>query len=264
MMLSCDDSHLAKGCNPLQDASRDSWMLVDCLPLLRTQLAFLVEDRIRYPQLADVVQQGSSANQLRAISGQSHRPCDPKGGVRNPLRVTVSKVRLGIDHIRECLADTINLIRFQLMPPARIKVENCLSRILLGVSRGAIVPQSPATVQGTSHADKLRIEPGAAALFESVDRALHPISRRGEVQMLCRGADTGQQRNLLSLKTVRITASIPALFYAAHGVRRNLIHAEFTENGGSTIIAEAAQRRDVLMMSNSAPDKSSGSAQISS
>src|ERR1700677_4937704 len=137
MMLSCDDSHLAKGCNPLQDAPRDAWMLVDCLPLLRTQLAFLVEDRVRYTQLADVVQQGGSANQLRAIPGESHRLCNAKGGVRNPLRVTISEMRLGIDHISEGLADTIDLIWFQLMPHARIKVENSLSRILLGVSRRA-------------------------------------------------------------------------------------------------------------------------------
>src|ERR1700761_6075117 len=135
MMLSCDNSHLAKGCNPLQNAPGNARMLVDCLPFLRAQLASLVQNRVRYTQLADVVQQGGPANQLGAISGESHRLCNAKGRVRNALRVTISEMRLGIDHIREGLADTVDLIRFQLMPPARIKVENSLSRMLLGVSR---------------------------------------------------------------------------------------------------------------------------------
>ena len=82
--------------------------------------------------------------------------------------------------------------KFDEMGARLAKIENSLSRVIVAVSGGAVVPQGSSVVQGDGDANELRIEPCAAAILQRIDCAFRTASGGEDIEMLCDGADAGE------------------------------------------------------------------------
>src|SRR5271156_2305492 len=103
-------------------------------------------------------------------------------------------------------------------------------------------------MQRKRHADQTRIEPRTTPFLKRIDRILFAAAGGEDIQVLCDRADPRQQWNLLAFHAVRVAAAVPVLIEAADSLRGEFAHAQFGDDAGATIAADADHLLIVLVL----------------
>ena len=103
----------AKLFHATKNGTRQPRMLLHNGPLPIVQFAGLVEDGVRNPELAQIMQQGRTIQQLHSLLLEPHGVADLASSFCNPHGVTKGEVRLGVHYFGKRLTDQVYVRRAQ-------------------------------------------------------------------------------------------------------------------------------------------------------
>ena len=83
------------------------WVAANTGPLFVGWPAVLVQNGVGYGQLADIMQQSRSPQSRSALAGDPQAVGDFESEGTDPSRMLPGKLRLGIDDLRECIANRV-------------------------------------------------------------------------------------------------------------------------------------------------------------
>ncbi len=198
MVLSSDNRHLLESCYSFENLSCELRVLIDSVPLRFIELCRLVQYRIGETQLANVMQQRCTADQLYAVDWQPHLSCNSIGGICHSDGVAKSKMGLRVNDFSKGLADLIDLPIPQCVLPAGVEIKHGAPGVFLGYRWKTVCPKNSTTVERHRHAYEFRIKPGAAMLPQAGNSGRNSSFSGKDIQMPGYCADPRKQRDLIT------------------------------------------------------------------
>ena len=168
------------------------------------QLARLVQDRVRDPQLADIVEERRPANLDGQACPQAESQGEGLGHLGGAPRVRTGEWALGVDDVGKCAGDPVDIGavraadlagRLQLPRPA-----GDVGRSQLGQERGC------GRQEGLDH---LGVVPRPAPGLQHVDRHARTPDRVEDIEGRARGQDPGEEMNLAGPTSERQAMAVP-------------------------------------------------------
>jgi hypothetical protein len=239
--------------HPGEDHLRVRGMAPEHAPLRLAQALRLVEDQVRDPELAEVVEQRGPSKLAQLARRQSEPAPDADRHLGHAYGVAVGPGRLRVNDSREGLARSVEGVLFRLDRPVG------------GLHRGHARPQLPALARerppeglvAPRHregVDELGIEPRAAA------PPGHLVGGRAtlvgeDLDGLRQSEDGGRQRYLLSRETGRITQPVPVLVEPADRLDARGGEPERGDYLGAAIAAQLGELAGGLRAAERDPDR---------